>query len=890
MASNSIISVDRTDSEKFAFFASQPSYDGPKNPLNQFRSYSYQFVLYLTASTADTERLGSATEAVDQYDQMFGRGDSHKSVDVDNYFDKYQVREFDGIKYITLINSFEDADLFIDELSHTAATSSTTTGSANSQSKTKSDLMQIGFDTSFKIFEPLGCRLLEILSKAHSDLGAVSPVYGLKIYFLGRKDELELSGSAAEYITSGPDDIGYFYALKPLCFILQDVQLNMTTEGTTYLVAVANIANGVGSPLGNNLSGSATVEKKDPTLQEVCTAFATSINQSMEKSKQYVDAAGNQSTVPVEYSVTFEDSLYQKEPDVKKHIKDSIVDNITNAQRGESGLIIQPPAVLNFPGKISFIVQLCSEITNLSERGAKTYSFAIATTTDITPEKIRYVVHVVRKKLPTIPVAEPSSSPAEQADKITGVALEAMQDGRLLHYQYYFSGRNVDVIKYDLSVTIGLNAIFSSFTPARSPNQNTIINNSDTNDAVTRSTTTESSDKAAKPNFGVQTTPSASRNLQNPASRDSFVDFMRQTMLGDNSTWSTMTIRGNPRLLQSSIVTTVGQTEDGQRTADKSDQIDQKNMSIDSLLVRLDVFSPSKKWNSTYTEELLPETTFKESFWHGGLFMLVTVKSTFVRGQFIQELQLSRIPSDANKPGIAKTTSENKPAGSSTKRTSADDYSKILANQPQGSCAREGLGKLSERYESGGRGPAAIGNDTTGGYSYGTYQIATKTGTFSNYMSYLQANSAFASIYTTLNNAGGAQAATYGDPAFKGVWVGLGSDPNFKLSQHNFIRDTHFTPQMQKIKRDTGLDVCAGHSNGLQDVVWSVAVQHGPGSGIITKAIKLVGAGASDKDIINAIYDERSKVDQYFSRSNMRERASVKARFDRERMDALAMT
>jgi hypothetical protein len=846
--------------------------------------------LYLTASTADTERLGSATEAVDQYDQVFGRGDSHKSVDVDNYFDKYQVREFDGIKYITLINSFEDADLFIDELSHTAGITTLATRSSATQSKTKSDLMQTGFDTTFKIFEPMGCRLLEIISKANIDLGTGYPSYGLKIYFIGRRDELELTGAAAEHITSGPDDIGYFYALKPLNFYLQDIQLNMTTEGTTYQLAVTNITNGVGSPLGNNISGSANVETKNPTLQEACSAFTASVNQAMEKSRQYVDAAGSQTTVPVEYSVTFEDSLYQIEPDVKKHIKDSIVDNITNAQRGESGLIIQPPAVLNFPGKISFIVQLCSEITNLSERGAKTYTFAIATTTDITPEKIKYIVHVVRKKLPTIPIADNPSDPSEQVDKAIGVALDAMKNGRLLHYQYYFSGRNVDVIKYDLSVTTGMGAIFSAFTPARSPNQNTIINNSGTNDAATRSTTTEPLDTTAKPNFGVQTVPSASRNLQNPASRDSFVDFMRQMMMGDSSTWSTMTIRGNPRLLQASIATTSNQTEGDQRTANQSDKLDDKNIAFAPILVKLDVFSPSKKWNSTYTEELLPETTFKESFWHGGLFMLVTVKSSFVRGQFIQELQLSRIPSDANKPGIAKTTSENKPAGSSTKRTSADDYSKILANQPQGSCTREGLGKLSERYESGGRGPAAIGNDTTGGYSYGTYQIATKTGTFSNYMSYLQANSAFASIYTTLNNAGGAQAATYGDPAFKGVWVGLGSDPNFKLSQHNFIRDTHFTPQMQKIKRDTGLDVCAGHSNGLQDVVWSVAVQHGPGSGIITKAIKSVGVGASDKDIINAIYDERSKVDQYFSRSNMRERASVKARFDRERIDALAMT
>src|SRR5437868_5572367 len=42
----------------------------------------------------------------------------------------------------------------------------------------------------------------------------------------------------------------------------------------------------------------------------------------------------------------------------------------------------------------------------------------------------------------------------------------------------------------------------------------------------------------------------------------------------------------------------------------------------------------------------------------------------------------------------------------------------------------EALGKLSEKYESGGRGPGTVstGKGDPGGVSYGTYQLASKIG------------------------------------------------------------------------------------------------------------------------------------------------------------------
>jgi hypothetical protein len=52
-----------------------------------------------------------------------------------------------------------------------------------------------------------------------------------------------------------------------------------------------------------------------------------------------------------------------------------------------------------------------------------------------------------------------------------------------------------------------------------------------------------------------------------------------------------------------------------------------------------------------------------------------------------------------------------------------------------------GLGKLSAKFESSKEGPSAIGYDTKGGTSYGTYQIASKTGTMSEFVAFLDKKS-----------------------------------------------------------------------------------------------------------------------------------------------------
>src|SRR5664279_4413080 len=203
-----------------------------------------------------------------------------------------------------------------------------------------------------------------------------------------------------------------------------------------------------------------------------------------------------------------------------------------------------------------------------------------------------------------------------------------------------------------------------------------------------------------------------------------------------------------------------------------------------------------------------------------------------------------------------------------------------------------GLGGLSAQYESGGKGPGAVGQDSNGGFSYGTYQIATNTGTMNNYMSYLQQNNPTA--YQTLQAAGGATAARAGDPAFIQAWQTMAqNDPAFAASQTSFIQSTHYDPAVANIQAATGIDI-SQRSLGVQNAVWSAAVQMGPNSQMFTQAFAGKNtSNMSDADIVNALYDARGSTTsngslQYFQSSSPGVQASVANRFVSERQGALS--
>ncbi|HEX5965283.1 MAG TPA: LysM domain-containing protein [Pyrinomonadaceae bacterium] len=215
------------------------------------------------------------------------------------------------------------------------------------------------------------------------------------------------------------------------------------------------------------------------------------------------------------------------------------------------------------------------------------------------------------------------------------------------------------------------------------------------------------------------------------------------------------------------------------------------------------------------------------------------------------------------------------------------------AQSPSGALGRalaDALGELSAKYETGGRGPGVVstGSGDPGGVSYGSYQMATKTGTVARFVA--QAGFRWAKDF---------QGLAPGTAPFTACWKRIAANETnaFQSAQHAFIKRSHYDLLAAKILADDGLDVNT-RSGALQDVVWSTAVQHGGATSIIHKAIANVRAKPSDPDfdkqLISAIYAERGRKKPdgnlaYFSKSSPSVQAGVSKRFRNEEQDALSM-
>lgn len=226
--------------------------------------------------------------------------------------------------------------------------------------------------------------------------------------------------------------------------------------------------------------------------------------------------------------------------------------------------------------------------------------------------------------------------------------------------------------------------------------------------------------------------------------------------------------------------------------------------------------------------------------------------------------------------------------------TPANDSQPEAQTTPSPTTNDQHIGALSERYESGGRGPGTVssGAGDPGGVSYGTYQLA---GNMNRPQAFLaNEGSRWAAEF------GGARPGT---AAFTAAWRDIAArEPEaFEAAQHDYIQRTHYQVQADQVQTQTGVDVTT-RSAALRDVVWSTSVQHGPETQVVARAMANVQAqGVTpadgetyDRALINAIYDERGRRDAsgglaYFSSSSASVQASVANRFAEERRDALNM-
>jgi murein DD-endopeptidase MepM/ murein hydrolase activator NlpD len=195
----------------------------------------------------------------------------------------------------------------------------------------------------------------------------------------------------------------------------------------------------------------------------------------------------------------------------------------------------------------------------------------------------------------------------------------------------------------------------------------------------------------------------------------------------------------------------------------------------------------------------------------------------------------------------------------------------------------DGLGKMSEKYETGGRGSGTVGWDKVGGTSYGKYQIASKVGAMKDFLKFAE-QSGRGDVAKKLRDAG-AESDTGGTSGKSvDVWKQMAAGGELGDLEHQFIKKRSFDPAMAGVK-DPKLKKMIESNKGLQEMMWSTAVQHGGGgaAGIMNKTYK---EGMSQEDLVKAVYAERGT---RFGGSTEEVQKSVKNRFKSEQGDVMAM-
>ncbi len=193
------------------------------------------------------------------------------------------------------------------------------------------------------------------------------------------------------------------------------------------------------------------------------------------------------------------------------------------------------------------------------------------------------------------------------------------------------------------------------------------------------------------------------------------------------------------------------------------------------------------------------------------------------------------------------------------------------------------LGKMSEKYETGGRGSGTVGWDKVGGTSYGKYQIASKVGAMKDFLKFAE-QSGRGDVAKKLRDAG-AESDTGGTSGKSvDVWKQMAASGELGDLESQFIKQKSFDPAMAGLK-DNDLRKRIEGNKALKEMMFSTSVQHGGGgaAGIMNKVYK---KGMSDEDLIKATYAERGT---RFGGSTAEVQKSVKNRFVSEEKDVMAM-
>jgi len=636
----------------------------PENILSRFRSYSYHHVLIACDNEAAARFIRESNSREVFRELSIARSvviaEEDKLVVVDETNETTgEIEKAQVGAYVVILNGMIDTAFVVRDAEWFTATASST--------DTHDRFTSVAVEGKITIEEPRGIRFMNALNDA-CDLLQSDPtgvIWMLKTIFVGHG--VNDDGSTfTDYITD----------LRPLEFMIYDVTGTFDTSGGIYEISFAGANNGAARfPQFSRVAQNIGFTPTDGNLQTSITELERQMNVLSETNRNCVIGALKEAYSDIDPAKLEEFRLVRyaivlEEPYVdENYVIDGWTDWETDLVDGQAAFKFGAQSTVE--QAIRHIMDRCGRVlkdrTEGDESGTshiwKVYSEITMVgkgtrnplSEDVSKEDIILVVYRIRQH------AEITNQTVEQAlapkrggdDEEQKVTPQAIKDN-LLEFDYFFTGKNIDILDFDLKMEMGLaflQTIASTNNIGTGTNQisGTRIEN------ATIVTTTEndkqsSAEEAARPKILIRsktpifpatnTSNVFTRNIRGPDITAFNAALSKHAAL--ESIEANVTIHGNPYLMSQTNRRGSDRTRRG-NTSDESDVTKiMQNWDFMPGLVKVNIFMP--RTNDTPSSR---DVFDRDPFWYKGFYYLFGVDHKFNGGEFTQNLHLLSLPNQS---------------------------------------------------------------------------------------------------------------------------------------------------------------------------------------------------------------------------------------------------
>lgn len=570
-----------------------------QNVLSKYQTYSYHHILMACNSTEVVDELSKSIEFEDFIDRDIN--------------DKYRLRKTPVGEYIILINGFTDAELAIDDLSWTTIIAPGSQGLKHATS--------IAVEGELTILEPRSARFMSILQesfdKLQSDPNGV--VFVLKTVFTG----YPYDSNEEEVVMD----------VKPFSFVMWDMNANFSEVGSVYNWSIAGVSNGASKmPHHMMITDNVNSIGFDTNVLEgesgVIKKFEALVNRRYEQFYGKLGELLKDQLPPLEergrkIKYTFDlDEYYSSE---KYKVDDIKAQGLDIGEEGGTNGTMSFPTPCDVETALHQIMTSCSQVQKDSAGevdGAKKTKIIpkILSTLNIhNTGKYEVNFSIVPHEMETVRSGNAAKYDAE---------LEERKRNELLTYDYIFTGKNTEVLEFNMEMAMGMHFFQTLTTPA---NLSSSQNKKSTSSGALNASGSETQGYSFRKNTPIMMAQSVTDvaviHSTRPKSRLTF-----NQELARHAAMETLGVKmkvvGNPVLLNE-FISLPSETAKTPRYRTPS-------------LVKLNIRMPKHDWKEG--------DPYSEPFWYDGYYSLVSIQNKFNAGTFTQELELYSLPEESTAP------------------------------------------------------------------------------------------------------------------------------------------------------------------------------------------------------------------------------------------------